>query len=1260
MKQFLLFLLSAVLLPIAVNAQPQADGTYKDFDYTYSVGVIQCLHGQSLIPTEGAKTTKEAWQAWPTDANLKVFRRGDDPNQAAMNIGFNTVTDFNNNKPKRKGYYNQLLFTITSYNSSTKTGTVELGGTYTIEQPGINFQIVKLFTRPFDGSQMLSDEYKSKETGYEDVSLNYVDRIVIPKEITINSDPDVAGTYQGNSIAGATFTVTGISDFCVYKILGIGYEASESVEIWLPSTVTTIGESAFDPMTLTWAGEYYRVTDYKFYSSLDGSGNPVAGENNVQHIGKNAFTYNEDLKSLPIGSNTITIGEGAFAGCRTLDYGSLSSCTNLESIGKKAFEYLWVHHNLEETVAVSLDLSALTKLTEIPQRCWFQASLSSIKLPNSITTIGEEAFSWCGLEGELSLPTNIETIDKMAFYDNRITSITNLNTLLKSKKLKSIGELAFSQNKISYLKFDPANQYHADLTFGKNAFYRQSCELTVEMDEACTTVPEYLNKGLSEPLFGGQTSNYVAGIDEYGYYTLAPNCLRVIVPINCISTYREDVVMGQIPLHDYRVKFKWGTFTNQASLNSELNNKSLGERSYYELYNITPQQRLIATSSWKNDILCFRPEIIWGGDYWDPGEPQQEAKGFNFDAKMARIGGIKHKSAVAPSSDKTWYANSVDYWDEDAKTATVILTEKDFFDKESFAFNEKNFNKEDEASYPKSLMPYTIHTFHANNGSEEVEQLGRRPVLDGIVPSYKGIVIDFPKPGYYLVPPATVMDYKYGDDEYLLKYEIQKYRLPYAPETRTQVNLNEEGYYFSYPNLRDTKVADTLMVKKDENVMLLFRKSDLEKFEAYAVDWSLEDIQNAFDNAIVYTLDSKGRYTGFAYGLEADGHEWIYNGESYYKWNNNLIAGYFRYVENIDGVNITDYILKNRNSNTEYVVVATDQLYYQNANNPSDRLTTNQLQILAWYMKGVVTNYDENKWTSLTKEGVNYEQYREERAEQLYKLYRLTEEGWEDFTLSEIRDKIKTGDYYEAVYVSWDVILNEYMGGQWETSSGAQYWIDLWNPLEDFAALETHFTTNHDSEMDHNVVIGTPDRFPIFPYWAASPYIWDDAAHDDDHLPLEQRFDNVEDYTTYKAFVHGRMGNGNTFVNLKNVEEGTATFTDTDIHYVNFGISKGYFVQIKTKPGNESTKTSWMQPNRAYFSISRAHMPHIFTGESNEAKLAIFMENTGNETTGIVNVDNTTVTSDNDAWYTLQGVRLNKKPTQNGIYIQNGKKIIIK
>ena len=48
------------------------------------------------------------------------------------------------------------------------------------------------------------------------------------------------------------------------------------------------------------------------------------------------------------------------------------------------------------------------------------------------------------------------------------------------------------------------------------------------------------------------------------------------------------------------------------------------------------------------------------------------------------------------------------------------------------------------------------------------------------------------------------------------------------------------------------------------------------------------------------------------------------------------------------------------------------------------------------------------------------------------------------------------------------------------------------------------------------------------------------------------------------------------------------------------------------------------------------------------------------EVTGVETIDNEQPTIDNDGWYTINGVKLNGKPTEKGIYIFNGKKVVVK
>ena len=75
---------------------------------------------------------------------------------------------------------------------------------------------------------------------------------------------------------------------------------------------------------------------------------------------------------------------------------------------------------------------------------------------------------------------------------------------------------------------------------------------------------------------------------------------------------------------------------------------------------------------------------------------------------------------------------------------------------------------------------------------------------------------------------------------------------------------------------------------------------------------------------------------------------------------------------------------------------------------------------------------------------------------------------------------------------------------------------------------------------------------------------------------------------------------------------------------------------------------------RAYFSV-----PYI-NGHAGAKARAFALSFDGEETTGILEVSANYNGVTDDAWYSLDGVRLSGKPTQSGMYINKGKKILVK
>jgi hypothetical protein len=76
---------------------------------------------------------------------------------------------------------------------------------------------------------------------------------------------------------------------------------------------------------------------------------------------------------------------------------------------------------------------------------------------------------------------------------------------------------------------------------------------------------------------------------------------------------------------------------------------------------------------------------------------------------------------------------------------------------------------------------------------------------------------------------------------------------------------------------------------------------------------------------------------------------------------------------------------------------------------------------------------------------------------------------------------------------------------------------------------------------------------------------------------------------------------------------------------------------------------------RAYFQINSNSLL-----EDGDEDVKAFVLNFGDEADGIVLTDFTDSTDRAGAWFTLDGQRLNGKPTAKGLYINNGHKIIIK
>ena len=209
----------------------------------------------------------------------------------------------------------------------------------------------------------------------------------------------------------------------------IGYTGT-ATDVTIPSTVSNstatynvikIGDGVFKGKTITSVVIGDNVTDIGkgAFSGITGLASVTFGKG-VRTIGEEAFYCCTGLTSVTIGTGVKTIGDRAFYGCIGLT--SVTFNGNVETIGIDAFNGCTGFTSVEIPDSVKdINASAFSGCT----------SLKSVRIGNHTATIGERAFYGCPLTS-LSIPASVTTIGEEAFncvkfYDSDGQEITVLD-----------------------------------------------------------------------------------------------------------------------------------------------------------------------------------------------------------------------------------------------------------------------------------------------------------------------------------------------------------------------------------------------------------------------------------------------------------------------------------------------------------------------------------------------------------------------------------------------------------------------------------------------------------------------------------------------------------------------------------------------------------------------------------------------------------------------------------------------------------------
>ncbi len=299
-----------------------------------------------------------------------------------------------------------------SFTTLTVSGTVDVRDFACINENASHITYIDMSGCTVAGYDSRDERFMGYHTHFEAQSIppsaffgfTSLERVVLPQGVQAIGDGAFAGCERLTTIEGGKYIVE-IGDYAFSGCVGLS-------GFLFPTTLQHIGGYAFDKCSqLTKA-------DMTACSRLG-------------YIGKRAFAGNTSLMSVVFPTSVATIGDAAFAGCNALididmpqvdsmGVGVWAACSSLQR----------------------MDMSK-TELQELPMWTFSGCqSVSEIRLPKSIKSIGEGAFYYCSSLPRVELPIGLEYIDSFSFAGcDNLQSVTFI-----PEGVETIGRYAFYQD----------------------------------------------------------------------------------------------------------------------------------------------------------------------------------------------------------------------------------------------------------------------------------------------------------------------------------------------------------------------------------------------------------------------------------------------------------------------------------------------------------------------------------------------------------------------------------------------------------------------------------------------------------------------------------------------------------------------------------------------------------------------------------------------------------------------------------------------
>ena len=225
-------------------------------------------------------------------------------------------------------------------------------------------------------------------------------------------------------------SVTSIGNSAFY-----GCRSLSSINI--PDSVTSIGNSTFllcgSLTSINIPGSVTSIGNRAFYGCC--SLTCINIPDSVTSIGNIAFIGCKSLTSINIPNSVTSIGRRAFHGCESLTNINIPNSV-IKMEGNPFVSWHGTLHNESKSFVYENDALFNADKTIIIA---YVGANETYNIPDSVTSIGDEAFSWCKSLTCINIPDSVTSIGDSAFW-----GCENLNPQIKNDIIERFGTKVFS------------------------------------------------------------------------------------------------------------------------------------------------------------------------------------------------------------------------------------------------------------------------------------------------------------------------------------------------------------------------------------------------------------------------------------------------------------------------------------------------------------------------------------------------------------------------------------------------------------------------------------------------------------------------------------------------------------------------------------------------------------------------------------------------------------------------------------------------